>query len=203
MKISTIISVVGNRKTQIIIFLLVCIAIIAIWFSTVSSLNTARWKGPDAVIQSNLATVRTQAELYYSGDGGNTYGAPASTCFTGMFAADKTIAIAIADADTANKSGVVVCNSTPTAYAVSAQFAINFSQYWCIDSMGREKRQIETLGLSTVCPPEDLNLKQNDISPLNSLLTILSESLNSFFEYVFELFGINVLRELSEQDGIY
>src|SRR3989338_5002381 len=49
-----------------LIELLVVIAIIGLLSGVVlASLNTARTKGADASIRSNLKTVQTQAELYY------------------------------------------------------------------------------------------------------------------------------------------
>ena len=66
-----------------LIELLVVIAIIGVLSAVVlASLNTARSKGNDAAIESNLATIQTQAELYYndtsSSGGNNTYGTAAS-----------------------------------------------------------------------------------------------------------------------------
>lgn len=64
-----------TQKTRgfTLIELLVVIAIIGILASVVlASLNTARDKGSDAAIKSNLNNARAQAELFYD-DAGNTY----------------------------------------------------------------------------------------------------------------------------------
>ena len=62
-----------KNKGFTLIELLVVIAIIGILSSVVlASLNTARDKGNDAAVKTNLTTVRTQAELYYD-DNSNTY----------------------------------------------------------------------------------------------------------------------------------
>ncbi len=53
-----------------LIELLVVIAIIGILSAVVlASLSTARSKGQDAAIQSDLDSIRTQAEVYHGGDG--------------------------------------------------------------------------------------------------------------------------------------
>ena len=127
-----------------LIELLVVIAIIGILSAVVlASLNTARSKGSDAAIQSDLSTIRTQAELYYTN--GNTYGAQtwattAATCTAGMFS-DVTIAKALAAADLTNGTTAnnVGCASTATSYVVAAQLVANTGQYYCIDSTGNGK----------------------------------------------------------------
>src|SRR3989338_2899468 len=90
-----------------LIELLVVIAIIGILSAVVlASLNTARSKGNDAAIQSDLSTIRTQAEIYYGGTGANTYGTAGATgsCAVAgmMFVVDTTVARAIASADSTN-----------------------------------------------------------------------------------------------------
>jgi prepilin-type N-terminal cleavage/methylation domain-containing protein len=127
-----------------LIELLVVIAIIGILSAVVlASLNTARSKGSDAAIQSDLNAIRTQAELFYTN--GNTY---ASMC-----TADATIARAFAAADAANGAGTANCNSSATAYAVAAQLVSPTSTtYWCVDSTGISAQRTTALGTATVCP---------------------------------------------------
>lgn len=63
------------QKGFTLIELLVVIAIIGILAATVfASLNDARSKGKDASIKTSLSSVRAQMEIYYAGDGLNTYG---------------------------------------------------------------------------------------------------------------------------------
>jgi|SRR3989344_933691 len=132
-----------------LIELLVVIAIIGILSAVVlASLNTARNKGNDAAIQSDLDTIRTQAEIYYATNG--NYGASAAACTLGMFDADSTIKRAIAGADNAT-SGTVFCNSSGTAWAVSSQLASDVTKRWCVDSTGFAGQR--TLDVSSsVCP---------------------------------------------------
>ncbi len=122
-----------------LIELLVVIAIIGILSAVVlASLNTARSKGSDAAIQSDLDGIRTQAEIFY-GANSNTYGAASSACTASLFA-DPTIARAITGATNAG-SGAVACQTTGTAYAVSARLVASSTNYWCVDSTGISRSQ--------------------------------------------------------------
>ena len=124
-----------------LIELLVVIAIIGILSSVVlASLNTARSKGSDAAIQSDLAGVRTQAQIYYTSN--NNYGTNAtveSSCAAvdNLFA-DTTISRQVTAADAANGTGSVVCNVAVdgAAYAVSAELVSVPSTFYCVDSTG-------------------------------------------------------------------
>jgi prepilin-type N-terminal cleavage/methylation domain-containing protein len=143
----------NNQKNGFtLIELLVVIAIIGILSAVVlASLNTARSKGNDAAVQSDLSTVQTQAEIYY-GNNGNSYGdqayitTGAVNCTGGMFS-EGTIKNALAGADNANgasgtNTGKVGCYSTatsPSAYVVTASLAsstASLASYWCVDSTG-------------------------------------------------------------------
>lgn len=118
-----------------LIELLVVIAIIGILSAVVlASLNTARTKGNDASIQSNLSTIQTQAEIYY-GDNTNSYGTTATTCTTGMFT-DTTIAKAIAALEVANGTSNATCFSSATVYAISSPLSTNSANHWCVDNKG-------------------------------------------------------------------
>jgi prepilin-type N-terminal cleavage/methylation domain-containing protein len=129
-----------------LIELLVVIAIIGILSAVVlASLNTARSKGNDAAIQSDLAAIKTQAEIFF-GDAGNTYGTPVSdnscAAAAGTLFENTTIANAINAANTANgTNGTVTCNSSATAYAVQAQLMNDPTKYWCVDSTGNSKQE--------------------------------------------------------------
>ncbi len=139
-----------------LIELLVVIAIIGILSAVVlASLNTARSKGNDAAIQSDLSTIRVQAELYYDGPGNNSYGtntALESSCTaTDNMFSNSNIARAAAGA---NGGGTVTCNvaANGTAYAVSAPLVASIGNYWCIDSTSVGKLEPSALGTATMCP---------------------------------------------------
>jgi prepilin-type N-terminal cleavage/methylation domain-containing protein len=141
-----------------LIELLVVIAIIGILSAVVlASLNTARTKGQDAAVQSDLSTIQTQAEIYYGGAGANTYGTAGSTCTAaGSLFLDTTIARAITAMDLANGSGNVVCGNSTTAYAVASQLPTSLggtAAYWCVDSSGfAGQRATVLVAGATVCP---------------------------------------------------
>ncbi len=136
-----------------LIELLVVIAIIGILSAVVlASLNTARSKGSDAAIQSDLDGIRTQAQLYF-GDHSNSYGSNVvleSNCaaMDNLFN-DATIAKQVAGANTANGSSAnVTCNVAGggTAYAVSAALVSTPSTYYCVDSLGTGTTTTSALG---------------------------------------------------------
>ncbi len=141
-----------------LIELLVVIAIIGILSSVVlASLNTARSKGNDAAIQSDLASAATQAELYYDSNS-NAYGsafalATCPTSGTSMFYADTSIRQAIAHAETSNGSTAnVKCYSSGAAYAISSQLpSPSTATYFCVDSTGARKKGTTDL-TGTACP---------------------------------------------------
>ncbi len=123
-----------------LIELLVVIAIIGILSSVVlASLNTARARGADAAIKSNLANARAEAELFYDtagnytnvclGTGTNVIGDSVQAAATaggwGTYTRNTTIG------STAN----AVCNDSATAWA--AQSGLKSSTgVQCIDSTG-------------------------------------------------------------------
>ncbi len=132
-----------------LIELLVVIAIIGVLSAVVlASLNTARNKGNDAAIQSNMMTIRVQAEVYYGGTGANSYGtqtwtagsgtaaAACTTSGTGSMFSDITIRRALTAADGINGSGNVACFANGTGYVVVAALTDTSGTYWCIDSTG-------------------------------------------------------------------
>jgi|SRR3989344_6064009 len=139
----------NRSKGFTLIELLVVIAIIGILSAVVlASLNTARSKGSDAAIQSDLSTIQTQAEIFYGT--GNTY---TSVC------SDATIVKALAGATTANGGTAAVCNSSSTAYAASSKMSTQrtagTNDYWCVDSTGGSTKSVTALGTATVCPAAD------------------------------------------------
>jgi prepilin-type N-terminal cleavage/methylation domain-containing protein len=150
---------INRSKGFTLIELLVVIAIIGILSAVVlASLSTARNKGQDAAVQSDLATVQTQAEIYF-GNNGNSYGtiATAGTCTsaTGMFN-DPTILNAIKGAGSANSLGIgpaaIWCNSQITSYVVNSKMTATTSS-WCVDSTGIAKYESGTFQTAgTACP---------------------------------------------------
>lgn len=141
-----------------LIELLVVIAIIGILSAVVlASLNTARTKGQDAAIQSDLSTIQVQAEIYYgSTAGGNTYGTAGTACSgagTGGVFLETTIAKAITALEIANGAGTATCGNSTTAYAISSPLATSGTTYWCVDSTGfAGQRATAGVTVGNTCP---------------------------------------------------
>jgi len=135
-----------TKKGFTLIELLVVIAIIGILSAIVlASLNTARNKGNNAAVKSEMSSVRAQAEIFY--DGGYTY--------TGVCA--DTQIVALLDAASTQGSGAAtndVCNASATAYAASSPLKVaeGANSHWCVDSTGVSKAVAGTLVAQTACP---------------------------------------------------
>jgi prepilin-type N-terminal cleavage/methylation domain-containing protein len=151
-------SITRRSRGFTLIELLVVIAIIGILSAVVlASLSTARSKGQDAAVQSNLSTIQTEAELYYGGNGGNSYGAASATCFpasgSSLFLGDTTIVNAIKSAKSSAAGGVINCQNSTTAYAVQGELSnpATPTTYWCVDSTGKAGTSTTALS-TTACP---------------------------------------------------
>ena len=119
-----------------LIELLVVIAIIGILSSVVlASLNTARNKGADAAIKSNINNARAQAELYYDGNS-NSYGNTGSGVCEALASATPGGIASMKAGATAAGSTAVACFSTGTAWAMSALLK-STATYYCVDSTGK------------------------------------------------------------------
>jgi prepilin-type N-terminal cleavage/methylation domain-containing protein len=148
------------QKGFTLIELLVVIAIIGILSSVVlASLNTARGKGADAAIKSNLANIRAQAEIIYDGRScynDNTNGtcttafvAGACAATAGTLFANTNVTAQITAAGTAYggtiASGRCVEDATDSAWAVAMPLktggtvADTIPDAWCVDSLGTSR----------------------------------------------------------------
>jgi prepilin-type N-terminal cleavage/methylation domain-containing protein len=126
-----------------LIELLVVIAIIGILASVILvSVNSARNKGNDAAVKSNLDGIRTQAEIYYDNQSPTSY---AGLCMS------SPVSQAVQSAGSAG-GGAGVCNDSATAWA--AQAPLRAGGYWCVDSTGKSSTSTTALvqGGNTVCP---------------------------------------------------
>ena len=132
-----------------LIELLVVIAIIGILAAVVlGSLNDARSGGQNASIQQSMASMRTQAEVYYNGTGGFSY---ADLCIQsetldlvngaqGVVSGPDVTAVSILTIATNSATNEAVrkafCNSNSSEYVVIAPLAASADAFWCIDSSG-------------------------------------------------------------------
>ncbi len=140
-----------------LIELLVVIAIIGILSAVVlASLNTARSKGNDAAIQSDLSAIATQAEIYYGGPGVNTYGSANSgtACSgTGTVWLDPIITRAITAAQVAGGNTPALCSSNTTYYVIEMKLTAPGTGYWCVDSSGTAVGRTGVIAAgATTCP---------------------------------------------------
>ncbi|MCX6703124.1 MAG: type II secretion system protein [Candidatus Zambryskibacteria bacterium] len=144
------------KKGFTLIELLVVIAIIGILSSVVlASLNTARAKGANAAVKSNLNNLRAQTEIVYD-DNNGSYLSPNSVC------ANPQVVAAMAAAATAGggTAGAATndCNVAAGAWAAYSvlRSAEGTFTTWCVDSTGASKGQtaanVTTLGTTgTAC----------------------------------------------------
>jgi hypothetical protein len=106
------------------------------------SLDLARSKARDALIQSNLSTVQNQANVNYS-DIGKTYAG---------FCNDPFVVDALANIRTATGITPTACNSSVTAFAAASPLATDDKKFWCVDSTGFSGETKMLLGTKKICP---------------------------------------------------
>ncbi len=134
----------GHMKGFTLIELLVVIAIIGILSSVVlASLNTARNKGADTAVKSNLAGARAQAELFYDAAGNTYVGLCGTTAVNGVKTINSAVLAAVqATGGTSVGSGpstatVGTCNASATAWAAEAALKNGTAGgFYCVDSTG-------------------------------------------------------------------
>lgn len=131
-----------------LIELLVVIAIIGILAAVVlASLNDARDGGLNASIQQSMASLRSQAEVYYNTTGGFAYDGlcsdpaivnliDASLDVVGSDFATSTINTAATNDSTVASNRKAQCVSNSSAYQVTVPLAGDDENFWCIDSEG-------------------------------------------------------------------
>jgi prepilin-type N-terminal cleavage/methylation domain-containing protein len=130
------------KKGFTLIELLVVIAIIGILSSVVlSSLNTAREKGKNAAAKSELASIRSQANLYYD-DNNQSFGIDGTSCneavelnlFNASEANNVTTLVTAAEEQVGVVGSTAQCANSSAAYVVAVPLVGGGT--WCVDSTG-------------------------------------------------------------------
>lgn len=131
-----------------LIELLVVIAIIGTLSSIVlSALSTARAKGTDATVRSDLIEARSQGQLFidtYEGTSTPACSPLANTAavkgiYSYVMAAAQAVGITTVSLDAAGGPGLAVCNSTggtDAAWSAQVPLKANAGSYYCVDSNG-------------------------------------------------------------------
>lgn len=145
-----------KNKGFTLIELLVVIAIIGILSAIVlASLNTARGKGANAAVKSNLHGLRSQAEIVYDNGNQNYTGVCADPNIVSAVVAAMTAggdAVGLADYNT-NGNILLRCNESVTAWAANSLLKNpeGANLYWCVDSTGKATGEQLELSGSTSC----------------------------------------------------
>ncbi|KND50361.1 MAG: hypothetical protein AB202_01755 [Parcubacteria bacterium C7867-007] len=144
----------ATKRGFTLIELLVVIAIIGILSSVVlASLNTARNKGIDAAVKTNLGEARAQAELFYDANGYHyvvTEGTVTDVCneaasvngVRGIYGSvsysgtssggSPTVALNASPSSPTEAA----CHADMNAWAASAPLRQEINMYYCVDSTG-------------------------------------------------------------------
>ena len=142
-----------GSKGFTLIELLVVIAIIGILASIIlASLSSARSKGSDASIKSNLNTVQTQMEVVVGSTGDYSLLCTDPTIGKALTSAQQSSPATSVNTTLATLQGalVVECHGSTTGWAASAPLQTNSSWFWCVDSTGRAGTTTNPIAASAV-----------------------------------------------------
>lgn len=151
------------NKGFTLIELLVVVALIGILMSVVLALLvSARNKGADAGVKSNLKNATVQGEVFYNTNIAfpNSYKnfcsitspqGGATTIYLLMKAAAKVNGFSSYDVNnTSNSTTDATCNDSSSGWAAEVPLK-SVSGFWCVDSTGKSKQKPTSIGNATVC----------------------------------------------------
>jgi len=142
-----------KNKGFTLIELLVVIAIIGILSSVVlASLSSARNKGKDAAVKSQLASMRAQAEIYFSaGDtytgictataANNGFGTAAGPGLLQAVLSSEGVATTLNASQAAGSTATLTCHELPDSWVVDAPLTDSATPMYCVDSVGNSKAE--------------------------------------------------------------
>ncbi|MFA4853533.1 MAG: type II secretion system protein [Bacteroidales bacterium] len=143
----------NKNKGFTLIELLVVIAIIGILSSVVlASLSSARNKGKDAAVKSQLASMRAQAEIYYSigetyvgicttAASGNGFGTTAGPGLLQAVISSEGVTTTLNATQAAGSTATLTCHEAADSWVVDAPLTDSTTPMYCVDSVGNSKAE--------------------------------------------------------------
>jgi len=127
-----------------------------------AALSSARSRGNDGAVKSNLRNAISQGEVFYNTNtvAVNTY---TSVCTNGVVGGAKGVGELVLTAAkvsglssyATNATGTLTtatCNDSANAWAAEVPLkSAGANQMWCVDSSGKSKQESASIGAGTAC----------------------------------------------------